>query len=116
MARSNFPAEADTKPGTARSRASERPTVPAPSGRYRVAAEAEPVLQEAPPLPSFPAEEGSPLRMVDASDRILVSQIVKADAANPASLAATVRPTRRAQKVAREEYAPRKRDPRAEED
>jgi hypothetical protein len=116
MARSNFPAEADTKPAAPRSRPSSeelpserpsaRPTVPAPSGRYRVAAAAEPKLEEVPPLPKFPAEEGPPVRRLHTP-----IPIKRTDQ----SLATTVRPKRFvAHGASREEYAPRKRDPREE--
>ena len=115
MARSNFPVEADTKPAAPRSRPrdeelpserpSARPTVPAPSGRYRVAAAAaEPELKEAPPLPKFPVEEGPPVRRLDQAIPIKREQ-----------LATTVRPKKFvAHGASREEYAPRKRDPREE--
>ena len=117
MARSNFPvAEVETKPDTPRpklvhedERPSARPTVPAPSGRYRVAEDAEarrepevvedPKPRNLPRLPKFPTEP--PVTFTTRRP----------------DLAVTVRPPRRPHgRVAREEYSPRKRDPRAEDE
>lgn len=117
MARSNFPAEPQTRPDTPRprqdsgvddaheERPSTRPTVRAPSGRYRAApvveAKSEPALRAAPVVPMSAFASEPP---VTAKTRA-------------AELVPTLRPRKLEKGAAalREEFAPRKKDPRCED-